>query len=157
MSLSRKRIFDTVKFRIALRYALLFALSSALCVLIAHLTIRRGLLNGFDRQLEAGARQFLYEYLTGQRYRQFDREIPVSAVTRGEFDAFRKKLPGVVLLLGFEKSGGDERYQTFFGVQHGKLYELRQESSGGVYSRELHPANHLEQRPAGYFPGGRSG
>lgn len=144
MSLSRKRIFDTVKFRIALRYALLFALSSALCVLIAHLTIRRGLLNGFDRQLEAGARQFLYEYLTGQRYRQFDREIPVSAVTRGEFDAFRKKLPGVVLLLGFEKSGGDERYQTFFGVQHGKLYELRQESSGGVYSRELHPANHLE-------------
>lgn len=46
MSLSRKRIFDTVKFRIALRYALLFALSSALCVLIAHLTIRRGLLNG---------------------------------------------------------------------------------------------------------------
>ena len=57
MSLSRKRIFNTVKFRIALRYALLFALSSALCVLIAHLTIRRGLLNGFDRQLEAGARQ----------------------------------------------------------------------------------------------------
>ena len=56
MSLSRKRIFDTVKFRIALRYALLFALSSALCVLIAHLTIRRGLLNGFDRQLEAGQR-----------------------------------------------------------------------------------------------------
>lgn len=144
MSLSRNRIFDTVKFRIALRYALLFALSSALSVLIAHLTIRRGLLNGFDRQLEANARQFLYEYLTGLRYRQFDREIPVSAATRGEFDAFRKKLPEAVLVLGFEKTGGGGRYQTFFGVQHGKIYELRLESSGSVYSRELHPANHLK-------------
>lgn len=95
MSLSRKRIFDTVKFRIALRYALLFALSSALCVLIAHLTIRRGLLNGFDRQLEALApAQFLYEYLTGQRYRQFDREIPVSAVTARRIRCIPQKTAG---------------------------------------------------------------
>ena len=143
MYLSRKRIFNTVKFRIALHYALLFAFSSAICVTIAHVIIRRGLLNSFDRQLEADSRQFLYEYLTGLRYRQFDGEIPISAATQRELEAFRKKLPTIVLLLGFKKSEGDKHYQTFFGAQRGKLYELRLEDSGNVYSRELSPANHL--------------
>ena len=143
MSWSAKRIFGTVKFKIALWYAALFAVSWAVCLLIAYLMMRHGLLLSVDQRLASDSRELVHEYLTGKRYRQFDREVPLSQVAPEELAAFEEKIPGVQLLVAFEMDTPRERFYTVFGGRDGKVYELRLESGGSVYSRRFDPAKNI--------------
>ncbi len=144
MSSKRKRIFGTVKFRVALWFAALFAVSAAVCLPLAYYVMRKGLLEAADRELEAEARELVHIYLTGRRYKQFDREIPAALVSRPTLAAFNARLPGVRLLLGFENRNLHGTFRTYYGVCGGKLYELRRESDGTVYSRLVEPDHHVE-------------
>ena len=143
MSWSVKRIFGTVKFKIALWYAALFAVSWAVCLLIAYVMMRHGLLLSVDQRLASDSRELVHEYLTGKRYRQFDREVPLSQVAPEELAAFEEKIPGVQLLVAFEMDTPRERFYTVFGGRDGKVYELRLESGGSVYSRRFDPAKNI--------------
>ncbi len=144
MSWSAKRIFGTVKFKIALWYATLFAVSWAVCLLIAFLMMRHGLLLSVDQRLAADSRELVHEYLTGKRYRQFDREVPLEQVSPEELAAFKARVPGIKLLTAFEMDTPRERFFTVFGGKESSVYELRLESGGSVYSRRIDPQNHVQ-------------
>lgn len=144
MSWSAKRIFGTVKFKIALWYAALFAVSWAVCLLIAYLMMRHGLLLSVDQRLASDSRDLVHEYLTGKRYRQFDREVPLEQVSPEELAAFEARIPGIKLLTAFEKDTPRERFFTVFGGKDGSVYELRLESGGSIYSRRIDPRNHVQ-------------
>ncbi len=144
MCSSRRRIFSTVKFRIAFWYAALFALTGAVSLTFVFMELRRTMLLNVDRSLEQAAHAFRVEYLTGKRHLQFDREIPAAQLAPEAKIAFERKFPGLRLLLLFEKRNAGEIFQTAYGAADRKLYELRLESNGGVYSREIDPAHHLE-------------
>ena len=144
MSWSAKRIFGTVKFKIALWYAALFAVSWAVCLLIAYVMMRHGLLLSVDQRLAAESRELVHEYLTGKRYRQFDREVPLTQIPPEELAAFEMRIPGIQLLTAFEKDTPRERFFTVFGGLNGSVYELRLESGGSIYSRRIDPQNHVQ-------------
>ena len=84
MSWSAKRIFGTVKFKIALWYAALFAVSWAVCLLIAYVMMRHGLLLSVDQRLAAGTSLAVYPAASLVRYVR--PEIPVYLVDPGNPD-----------------------------------------------------------------------
>ena len=51
---NRRRIFSTVKFRIAFWYAVLFAVTGAVSLAFVFVELRRTMLRGIDRALERG-------------------------------------------------------------------------------------------------------
>ena len=77
MSWNNRRIFRTVKFRVALWYALLFALSAAVSFLLVFLYLRNSMIRQIDRTLDGYADRVLYTYLTNDKFKRFDREVPL--------------------------------------------------------------------------------
>ena len=71
MCSNRRRIFSTVKFRIAFWYAVLFAVTGAVSLAFVFVELRRTMLRGIDRALERGVRNYQIEYLTGKRHQLF--------------------------------------------------------------------------------------
>ncbi|UKI30947.1 MAG: hypothetical protein L6W00_24310 [Lentisphaeria bacterium] len=108
----------------------MFAVSWAVCLLIAFLMMRHGLFLSVDQRLAADSRELVHEYLTGKRYRQFDREVPLEQVSPEELAAFKARVPGIKLLTAFEMDTPRERFFTVFGGKEGSVYELRLESGG---------------------------
>lgn len=143
MCSNRRRIFSTVKFRIAFWYAVLFAVTGAVSLAFVFVELRRTMLRGIDRALERGVRNYQIEYLTGKRHQQFDREVPLDRLAPEARRAFEERFPGVQLLLVFETRNAGGLYQTAFGTVNHQLFELRLESDGSVYSRRIDPAYHL--------------
>ena len=67
MSWNRKGFFGTVKFRVALWYAVLFILSSLVCFLLTFAYQKRNLDARMDRILRNWADTIRMEYLAGGR------------------------------------------------------------------------------------------
>ncbi len=143
MSWSLRRISKTVKFRIAVWYAALFAISAIAGLALLYFCLGRALYDAVDRQLKNSARELVYEYLTGKRFQKFDRELPLAAVKPGTLQRFRQKLPTLQPLVAFERNVSDDQFQILYGCADGKLYELRLGADNTVYSQLLDPANHL--------------
>ena len=135
MCSNRRRIFSTVKFRIAFWYAVLFAVTGAVSLAFVFVELRRTMLRGIDRALDRGVRNYQIEYLTGKRHQLFDREVPLDRLAPEARRAFEERFPGVQLLLVFETRNAGGLYQTAFGTVNHQLFELRLESDGSVYSR----------------------
>lgn len=140
---SHRRIFRTVKFKITLWYAAIFAVSSLLGLGLIALFLEDNLHSTIDRELNNSARSLIYLYWTGNRFKQYDREISPSRLPAAAQEAFQKRLPGVTLVAAFENQMPDQVYQTAYGVLDRKIYELRLESNGSVYAKQLFPTPHL--------------
>lgn len=143
MSLSKYRIFGTVKFKIAMWYAALFAVSAGVGFAIFYYLFHLNMLRSSDTALRSTAAEISFEYLTGNRFRRFDKEIPVSSISPEILDAFQKKIPGLQPVFAFERDAYGRPLRTVIGHANRKLYELRLEDEGSVYSRMLNIADHL--------------
>ncbi len=144
MSLSRRRIFKTVKFRITLWYAALFVVSSLLALGSAALFLENHLHDTLDGEVQKSARSLAYLYWMGKRFRQYDREIPPSRLSGAAQEAFRERFPALKYIAAFENHLPDGRlYQTAYGVCNRKIYELRLQSNGTLYAKQLLPKPHL--------------
>lgn len=143
MSWNNRKIFRTVKFRVALWYALLFALSAAISFLLVFLYLRNSMIRQIDRTLDGYADRVLYTYLTNDKFKRFDREVPLEKVPLEALDAMHRRIPNLRVLLAFERAGRKQHYYTVIGYADGKLYELRRESAGTVFTRLIQTVDHL--------------
>ena len=73
MSWNDRKIFQTVKFRVALWYAVLFALSAAISFLLVFIYLKNSMLRQTDHKLTSYADRVLYYYLTNNKFKRFDR------------------------------------------------------------------------------------
>lgn len=143
MSSSKNRIFGTVKFKIAMWYAALFAVSAGVGFVIFYYLYNLNMLRSSDTTLKSIAAEISFEYLTGNRFRRFDKEIPVSSIPGEIMAEFRKKIPGLQPVFAFERDAYGRPLRTVIGHANRRLYELRMETEGSVYSRMLNIADHL--------------
>ena len=73
MSWNDRKIFQTVKFRVALWYAVLFALSAAISFLLVFIYLKNSMLRQTDHKLTSYADRVLYDYLTNNKFKRFYR------------------------------------------------------------------------------------
>ena len=78
MSWNKLKIFNTVKCKVALWYALLFILSSMSLLLLYVCESLRHLLSKENARLEMLARRVSNEFSDGSRYKRLGRDIPLS-------------------------------------------------------------------------------
>ncbi len=143
MSWNNRGIFRTVKFRVALWYALLFAFSAAVSFLLVFLYLRGSMLRQTDHKLTGYTEKVLYTYLTNDKFKRFDREVPLERVPANALEAMKRRMPDLQVLLAFERAGRKQHYYTVIGYADGKLYELRRESGGTVFTRRIQTADHI--------------
>lgn len=143
MSWNDRKIFQTVKFRVALWYAVLFALSAAISFLLVFIYLKNSMLRQTDHKLTSYADRVLYDYLTNNKFKRFDREVPLGKVSAEAMGAMKRRIPNLKPLLAFERGGRKLHYYTVIGYADEKLYELRLESGGTVFTRLIQTADHL--------------
>ncbi len=150
MSWSSRKIFQTVKFRVALWYAVLFAFSATISFLLVFIYLRNSMLKQTDHKLANYADRVLYDYLTNNKFKRFDREVPLAKVPPEAMDAIKRRIPELMPLLAFERGGRKLHYYTVIGYADEKLYELRLESGGTVFTRLIQTSDHLPQVRKGF-------
>ena len=105
MSWNDRKIFQTVKFRVALWYAVLFALSAAISFLLVFIYLKNSMLRQTDHKLTSYADRVLYDYLTNNKFKRFDREVSLEKVPDEAMDAMQRRIPNLKPLLAFERGG----------------------------------------------------
>ncbi len=91
---SDRPFLRTVKFKVALGYALLFALSTCFCFAAVYLYQRSYLYNAIDRKLLIFAQEFEYEYLTGDEFATTSVNLDFDQVPPEVFGAIGQKIAG---------------------------------------------------------------
>ena len=136
MSWNRKGFFGTVKFRVALWYAVLFILSSLVCFLLTFAYQKRNLDARMDRILRNWADTIRMEYLAGGRAKRLGREIPLMRIPVSHLDAYYEKFPGLRPLIAFENPSLGQVHYNLIGASGGDLFLLRYDGKS-LYSRQI--------------------
>lgn len=136
MSWNRKGFFGTVKFRVALWYAVLFILSSLVCFLLTFAYQKRNLDARMDRILRNWADTIRMEYLAGGRAKRLGREIPLMRITVSHLDAYYEKFPGLRPLIAFENPSLGQVHYNLIGASGGDLFLLRYDGKN-LYSQQI--------------------
>ena len=136
MSWNRKGFFGTVKFRVALWYAVLFILSSLVCFLLTFAYQKRNLDARMDRILRNWADTIRMEYLAGGRAKRLGREIPLMRIPVSHLDACYEKFPGLRPLIVFENPSLGQVHYNLIGASGGDLFLLRYDGKN-LYSQQI--------------------
>ena len=136
MSWNRKGFFGTVKFRVALWYAVLFILSSLVCFLLTFAYQKRNLDARMDRILRNWADTIRMEYLAGGRAKRLGREIPLMRIPVSHLDACYEKFPGLRPLIAFENPSLGQVHYNLIGASGGDLFLLRYDGKN-LYSQQI--------------------
>lgn len=91
---SDRFLFRTVKSKIALGYALIFAASTCFCFAAVYLYLRAGLYHAVDQKLLIFAQEFEYEYLTGHEFPPASAALNLDQVPPDVFTAVGQKIAG---------------------------------------------------------------
>ena len=86
--------FRTVKFKVALGYALLFAVSTCFCFAAVYLYQRNHLYNTIDQKLLTFVQEFEYEYLTGDEFAAASVALNFDQVPPDVFAVVGQKIAG---------------------------------------------------------------
>ncbi len=143
ISAERFPFLDTVKFKVAMWYAALFTLSAVVAFVVFYYMLSLNMLRLSDNGLKSMTSEIVFEYLTGNKYRKFDKEIPLSEIPREAVDAIQKKIAGFTPRFAFEREAYGVQLQTIIGSSEQKLFEARLESGGTVFSRQLNTHEHI--------------
>lgn len=133
---NRKGFFGTVKFRVALWYAVLFILSSLVCFLLTFAYQKRNLDARMDRILRNWADTIRMEYLAGGRAKRLGREIPLMRIPVSHLDAYYEKFPGLRPLIAFENPSLGQVHYNLIGASGGDLFLLRYDGKN-LYSQQI--------------------
>lgn len=142
MSWNNTGLFGTVKFRVALWYAVLFILSSLICFLLTFAYQKRSLDARIDRSLSNIAEQLRTEYLAGNRAKRLGREIPLVQVPASHFRAYYEKFPGLRPLIAFENPSLARIHYNVVGAANGNLFLLRFDGNT-LYSQQINKEGNL--------------
>lgn len=142
MSWNKTGFFGTVKFRVALWYAVLFILSSLVCFLLTYAYQKRNLDARMDRILRDLADTIRTEYLAGNRAKRLGREIPLMRIPVSHFDAYYEKFPGLRPLVAFENPSLGQVHYNLIGASNGNLFLLRYDGKT-LYSQQINKEGNL--------------
>lgn len=134
---NKLRIFNTVKFKVALWYALLFILSSMICFYFMFANLRDNLMSKENMKLESLAQTVANEFLTGNRYKRLGRNIPFSGIPGYHYALFQRRFPDMKPLLAFENPSPDQMHYNLIAESGGHVYLLRLDSNDKIYSQQL--------------------
>ncbi len=137
MSWNKLKIFNTVKCKVALWYALLFILSSMICFYFMYANLRDNLLSKENARLEMLARRVSNEFLTGSRYKRLGRDIPLSRIPAYHYALFQRKFPDLKPLLAFQNPSPDQMHYNLVAESGGHVYILRLDSNDKIYSQQV--------------------
>ena len=137
MSWNKLKIFNTVKFKVALWYALLFILSSMICFYFMFANLRDNLLSKENARLEALSERVVSEFLTGNRYKRLGRDIPLSRIPAYHYAIFQRRFPDLKPLLAFENPSQDQTHYNLVAESGGHVYILRLDSNDKIYSQQV--------------------
>jgi len=137
MSWNKTGFFNTVKFRVAVSYALLFVFSSLICFSFMYAYLKRNLQARTDAKLSSLEDTVICEYLTGNRYKRLGRRVPVSELPARHYNAFRQKYPDMNMILVFENDSSAKTYYNLVGESGGSIYLMRLDSNDQIYSLQL--------------------
>ena len=143
MSLKRKNsIFKTVKFRIALLYALLFAVSSVSLFLAVYYFLYAGMMKNVDEKLIAVSRNLEEYYLKGERYEEDD-AVPFvkEEIPEGIVSAARNSVKNLTIVRYEKIMNEDSAGYEFIGIAGGMIYEIRMDEKGKVTEIEKYQKN----------------
>ncbi len=136
MSWNKNGFFGTVKFRVALWYAVLFILSSLVCFLLTFAYQKRSLDGRMDRILGSWADTVRMEYLAGSRAKRLGREIPLMRLPVSHLDAYYEKFPSLRPLVAFENPSLGQVHYNLIGASGGDLFLLRYDGEN-LYSQQI--------------------
>lgn len=68
-----------------------------------------------DHKLTSYADRVLYDYLTNNKFKRFDREVSLEKVPAEAMDAMQRRIPNLKPLLAFERGGRKLHYYTVIG------------------------------------------
>ena len=140
---SRFRFLNTVKFKVALAFALLFTLSALIAYAGTLYFMRTSMLGWSDALSLGAAEELLNEYMTGNRYRRLGKLVRPGEMPERDRAQISLRMPGIELVAAYRNTLAGRPVYTAFGQLKGRLYELRAESDGSVYSRAMNPSGNL--------------
>ncbi len=122
---------------------MLYAVASMITFLLLYSYLRNDFLTRLDREIAAVSERLNLEYLTGEKGKNLGTPIPVETVAEEDIQLFQQKIPGLQLLAAFENNTSGNSFLNVIGAADGKLYQLRPEQNGEVYSRRINIRNNL--------------
>lgn len=133
---SETGFLSTVKCRIAVGYALLFALSFGVVFTTVYFYWRLSHLETMDRKLSVFLNEFAYEYLTGREFDTTFGAVPFKRVPEAALRIIEQKIDGFSPLSAF-RNVGDEQQFTLLGTQGGRLCRLRLNLADESFEAEI--------------------
>lgn len=133
---SETGFLSTVKCRIAVGYALLFALSFGVVFTTVYFYWRLSHLETMDRKLSVFLNEFAYEYLTGREFDTTFGAVPFKRVPEAALRIIERKIDGFSPLSAF-RNVGDEQQFTLLGTQGGRLCRLRLNLADESFEAEI--------------------
>ena len=139
----------SLRTQVTLWFAVLYVgITAATSVFIGH-NLYQLLIRRLDQQLEELAGRCQTDYMVGKNARHLGVEFPVYDLTADLLAAFDQHLPGFIPVVAYEPSVTDPYSSpTVFGYVDNKMYLMRRNMAGKVYSRLLNvePNIHIVKR-----------
>ena len=144
MSLSKKLFPRSLKNRIAIGYAVLFFISSAVILAACIWLINSRLDKTLERSAVRIATRTAELHLLGRRLGSFTKILPGSAFPENERQILEKKFPGIVILFtGFraagKAAGTKQGFFTAFALHEKNIFEMRLPAPNGFFSKRILP------------------
>ena len=143
MFLNKRSFLKSLKFRMALCYALLFFVSCLFLLGICSYLVNKLLNNAFDANARRIARRTAELYILGRKTSSFQEIRSAGALPAAHQQILEEKFPAhTVLFTGyFHHSKEDAHFHTAIVHNNGKYYEMRVQKDNSVYSKQLFPAH----------------
>ena len=116
--------FRTVKFKVALGYAQLFAVSTCFCFAAVYLYQRNHLYNTIDQKLLTFVQEFEYEYLTGDEFAAASVALNFDQVPPDVFDVVGQKIAGWKPLFAAYHGSRNHGHYLLIGTAGNRLQEF---------------------------------
>lgn len=116
--------FRTVKFKVALGYALLFAVSTCFCFAAVYLYQRNHLYNTIDQKLLTFVQEFEYEYLTGDEFAAASIALNFDQVPPDVFAVVGQKIAGWKPLFAAYHGSRNHGHYLLIGTAGNRLQEF---------------------------------
>lgn len=130
----------SLRTQVTLWFAVLFVGTAAATIIFVGHNLYQLLIRRVDQQLEELFNRCQTDYIVGKNARHLGVEFPVYDLPAELILAFDQHLPGFNPVVAYEPAVTDPYSSpTVFGYVDNKLYLLRRNVEGKVYSRQLNP------------------
>lgn len=143
-SKKKSNVFRTVKFRVAIWYALLFSLFSTAIFVFIYFFLYASMMKRVDEKLFSFSKKLEDFYLRGEGYEN-DESIPSQTQIPKEIVSLAQNSVGKLSIIRKEQiMRGKTMLYELTGISAGMVYEIKIDKKGRIVETEKHPINETE-------------